>query len=434
MTRRNHYVTRSLFILAAICLLAPVARSQQPTSPEEERKQFRERSFEQSKEEFAAGVSRGAMQTFHAKAKETVELLTQVQQAVTDLTSKLAAIRTSDDGKRLATDPTAVHAIILIEEELPVSVDEVRAAKKNADMILGVASEVLAKADVGLTPTNAANEELWGLFHVAKYQRRIVLTDLSKVAGLIDKTPKNIDVTGLPTLSSVMDESQAKYMKFIGEAILQGKDLAKEPVKTIMVDAAQFAELQKAAARADRLKAEGLAQAETMRLDYELRIKKIKADEETRRLETEDEIKRLKEQADAERHTKNVESAGKATRQMDTAEHDRKKTLAQTTAVRELVKPFTTPGYHRWRAGDTMDRQPFSLQALQAAGALDPSTQGLNKLLDIGLDKGDKERPRFGYPGNWSKLNPGQKEELKAIQNHLIELGDVMVELGMLAP
>lgn len=434
MTRRNHYVTRSLFILATICLLSPAARSQQPTSPEEERKQFRERSFEQNKEEFAAGVSRGAMQTFHAKAKETVELLSQVQQAVSDLTSKLTNIRTNDDGKRLGTDPTAVHAIILIEEELPVSLDEVRAAKKNADMILAVASEVLAKADVGLTPTNAANEELWGLFHLAKYQRRIVLTDLSKLAGLIDKAPKSIDVSGLPTLSSVMDESQAKYMKFIGEAILQGKDLAKEPVKTILVDAAEYAELQKADARADRLKAEGIAQAETMRLDYELRIKKIKADEETRRLETEDEIKRLKEQADAERHTKNVESTGKAVRQMDTAEHERKKTLAQTTTVRDLVKPFSTPGYHQWRAGDTMDRQPVSLKSLKANGALEASPQGLNRLLEIGLDKGDKERPRFGYPGGWNKLNPSQKEELKQIQNHLNDLGEVMVELKMLAP
>ncbi|MBI3411395.1 MAG: hypothetical protein HY040_23965 [Planctomycetes bacterium] len=441
MSRCNRWCERGVLAIAALCLLVPPVFAQQATSQEEERKKFRERAFEQGNEEQERGAARRAMQKYQARAKETVDLLSQAEQAAADLSSRLQALLTSDEGKRLATDPAAVHALILIRDESPVSIDEVRAAKKNAEMIAAVATDMLSKPDVGLAPKAVAVDELEDLYRDARFQRKAVLADASKLAGSLEKAPKNIDVSGLPSLSTVIDESQAKYMQFISEAILHGKDLAKEPVQKILVDAAQFAELQKADARADRLKAESAAQAESVRLDTELRIKRIQDDEKARRLEAEIRAKdaeaerdRLKKETDAARIAANVKTDIKTGEVVSSAEHERKVALAKSPEVQGILKPFTTPGYHVRGQGNSYDRKPVSLTVLRSAGALDKTAEGIQKLLEFGVDNVDKERPRFGYPISWNALNQQQKDDLKKIQGYLIDLGDVMVELGMLAP
>ncbi len=69
-----------------------------------------------------------------------------------------------------------------------------------------------------------------------------------------------------------------------------------------------------------------------------------------------------------------------------------------------------------------------------AGGALQPTVGGLHKLMKLGRDKKDEERPRWGYPQRINKLSSEQRDELKRAQEYLIDLGVVMVELGMLAP
>lgn len=221
----------------------------------------------------------------------------------------------------------------------------------------------------------------------------------------------------------------------------KGEEVGREQTKPIMIDAARLAELERTEAKVNDIKVQAKIDADRIRQDYEDRFKRAKEEERiqlakagARAKDLEAELDSYRKAADAARHEKKVQADTASGKVMDSAEKARKTALAQSSDVKEALKPFTTPGYHRWRASDTMDRQPVSLKALQATGALDPSTQGLNKLLDIGLDKGDKERPRFGYPGSWNKMNPSQKEELKKIQGYLIDLGEVMVELGMLAP
>lgn len=54
--------------------------------------------------------------------------------------------------------------------------------------------------------------------------------------------------------------------------------------------------------------------------------------------------------------------------------------------------------------------------------------------MQLGRDKKDKERPRWGYPQRINKLSAEQRDELKRAQEYLIDLGEIMVELGMLAP
>ncbi len=60
--------------------------------------------------------------------------------------------------------------------------------------------------------------------------------------------------------------------------------------------------------------------------------------------------------------------------------------------------------------------------------------RGLRALYTIGNDKKDKERPRLGLAKRWKGITPQQRDHLKNVQDHLIDLGEVLVELEMLAP
>jgi hypothetical protein len=80
------------------------------------------------------------------------------------------------------------------------------------------------------------------------------------------------------------------------------------------------------------------------------------------------------------------------------------------------------------------EKGPVSLSKLQAMHALRPSTPGLRALLAAGTAVRDKERPRWSFPKTLQQLNSQELDQLKQAQQYLIDLGDIMVELGMLAP
>lgn len=376
-----------------------------------------------------------------AKAEAADTMLTDIEKKAEGVNERLKDLLTSPDGKRIAQDFKASNTVLRLREQPFAYAADIRAKRQAATSLLNLLTGEEKNPKVGYIPPDKTIAETEQLYNWSLERSAEIAARESTIQDLIAQALPLSDPAKAKTLGETLDAFVAARLRLWAELQAIGENVGKEQTKPVMIDASRLAELERAAAKIEDIQAQAKIEAERIRLNYQLKLDEAKREQDERLAKAElaakesaDELSRMKQLEDAERHTRNVEATGKATRKMDTAEHDRKKALAQTAAVRELLKPFTTPGYHRWRAGDTMDKQPVSLKSLQALGALDPSTQGLNKLLDIGVDKGDKERPRFGYPGGWNKLNPGQKEELKAIQNHLIDLGEAMVELGMLAP
>jgi len=99
------------------------------------------------------------------------------------------------------------------------------------------------------------------------------------------------------------------------------------------------------------------------------------------------------------------------------------------------ISPFTTPGFMRAnQRGETYEKKALSLSAIRSIGALEPTMQGVKKLYRLATTKKDKVRPRWGKARRWKNLNQSTKENAKQAQKYLIDLGEAMVELGMLTP
>jgi hypothetical protein len=122
-------------------------------------------------------------------------------------------------------------------------------------------------------------------------------------------------------------------------------------------------------------------------------------------------------------------------RQDEVLAHARQATnaLARLLAdTRQLDADALAPGL--WQIdGYSLAPAPFSFTALQACGALTPSGQGLQELLDIATSPRDRVRPRWdnSVRVNW-KGRPERQGQIVEAQQLLTELGPVFVELGLL--
>jgi hypothetical protein len=84
----------------------------------------------------------------------------------------------------------------------------------------------------------------------------------------------------------------------------------------------------------------------------------------------------------------------------------------------------------------------MSLSAIKAQGALDPSPRGMRELYHLGANpKNDRpggwaqEARMVGKPLEaWLKNKPGARDTARKAQDYLIELGDILVEVGLLSP
>jgi hypothetical protein len=97
------------------------------------------------------------------------------------------------------------------------------------------------------------------------------------------------------------------------------------------------------------------------------------------------------------------------------------------------LTPFTTPGYRQNR-GMTADKHPWSYSGLQAAGALQSNLKGMDRLVELAVDKKDTVRPRWPYHPNFWGRDPDNVAKIKEAQDLLIELGPTLVELKLLEP
>lgn len=191
--------------------------------------------------------------------------------------------------------------------------------------------------------------------------------------------------------------------------------------------------------REERERLQKIAEAEeAARKEKDERLAAEKA--ESIRQETEDIANQLR----ADREARKKEADAAAIRAKSDAETTRRKALAQSSEVQRLLAPFTAPGV--WQPGQrtpALEKTPVSLNALRTFGALQPNDSGLKKLWYCGNAKArygtmrvseDTMRPRWGFGVAFEKLSPNELREIRQAQQYLIDLGDIMVEMHMLAP
>ena len=259
--------------------------------------------------------------------------------------------------------------------------------------------------------------------------------------ALRPKPREGFDLARAKNLKQAIDEYRATWYELISNSKIIGETLAGPEGQEILV-AARNAYLERVEAERKRLQDENKAQIEHMRLEFDLKLERMQRDQQWLVVqakieadEARDELQRLKAQSDADRYAKNVDAGVKEADTSAAAERERKIGLARSPEVQQLLAPFLADGY--WTPGKRQkgfDKSPVSFFAIGAGRALQPTVGGLRKLMQLGRDKKDKERSRLGYPQRINKLFAEQRDKLKRAREYLIDLGEVMVELGMLAP
>ncbi len=377
-----------------------------------------------------------------ARAENADEFLTSLTDKVDAHNRRVETLLTSDEGKHIASDGATLMTFIRVYEEPVVSASDVRRRKEAASSILRSVRVKQDSLGAGDPPAEDLQDEADELFFWSKERLARLSAQETALDALRPKPREGFDLSRAKTLKKAIDDYRATWYELISNSKIIGDKLAGPEGQKILVDAARIAYLERVEAERKRLQDETKAQIEHMRLEFGLKLKRMRRDQQAlvaqaqiEADEARDELRRLKGQADADRYAKNVDAGVKQTDTIAAAERERKISLARSAEVQQLLAPFLADGY--WQPGKRQggfDKGPVSFSAIGAGGALQPTVGGLRKLMQLGRDKKDKERPRWGYPQRINKLSAEQRDELKRAQEYLIELGVVMVELGMLAP
>lgn len=178
------------------------------------------------------------------------------------------------------------------------------------------------------------------------------------------------------------------------------------------------AEVERAKAAAEKILADAKQQADAIRA----KIRDEEAKSELDLKEREAALKLAETKTKVSVQTKENEAKNAVLRQK-----------ASDPNVQAEISPFITPGYLQVRTTG-VEKKPFSYSELKTYGALNPDLAGLSKLVRLAAHPSDKVRPRWEMNFKLFQRVPSELEKAKSAQALLIELGPVLVEMGLLQP
>jgi hypothetical protein len=432
-----------LGVVCAPLLFNDVALAQSQSDKDRIEAEAREAERERRQREIEDARTRQLIEGFMASAREARDMLAGLETRATRLLQLFQDLLSNDDGKRLAQDKLSFFAYLRIRDEPPISMEQIKARKKQAESILSGLEAELKRPSVGWLPDDKQRRDVDGLYFWAKERMEQVERQESLLASAISRSPKDIDLANSKTLQEVIQEHETRMLEAWIISKAQGEEAAQKEGQEKVRESARIALLEKAALEAERLLQEERANMASLKAEFELMLKQREIEELKRRTETETqladlaaEIARLKQLADAQRFAKDAEAKVAATTTISEAE---KKLLIQKCnepEVKSQLAPFLAAGYTQ--PGEKQlqyDKAPISYSKLVSFGALNPDRQGLCQLLDVATAKNDKARPRWSVSAwRFEQLKPDEIERYKKAQQLLIELGPTMVELGMLQP
>jgi hypothetical protein len=406
-------------------------------------------------------LSRGEVGELDAAVIGALDTTVELEAAAQALYERLDKLMVEDDGKRLAMDEETVRAFARINSSQRIAIHTITTQKKFLSRLhRKLQVELDEDVVVGWEPSDRQDKKVADKTKWAKKALEAVNRQRTWIRTTLAELPNAVDISAAPTLGETIEARDTElFLKEIAE-YNAGADAALEDSWAAFWEAGHTATVERAKIDADQKLAHERAKNELA--EQESKRKLAEADAEIAKLKnnmkieldrrTAAEAERLaeakiayeKKLAEVERRERQGEAdryAGDAIAKIEhdktkgDADHLKKKAQAQTEEVRRLLKPFTTPGFMRAnQRGETYDKKPHSLSGLRSLGALEPTMQGVKKLYNLATTKKDKVRPRWGKAKRWKNLNQSTKEKAKKAQKYLLELGEALVELGMLAP
>jgi hypothetical protein len=393
---------------------------------------------------------------------EHAQLAHLVESAQKQLDAFLAAQRERDEllasnGREIAARDELLTKYEIIERQHPAPVFEPSAVRELLTTVADRSKELaaqpgaasgpspelkqsvdtaIAEANAALKSQNASNQALRAL-----------------VAEAVADGVPAADVGIKEALELRVQRAEQARQTALAEAEELGRQKAEQQIREIAArEAEENTEIEvDAATRAfDQ-------QQETIKRLHDQREAAQKAkDEELVRIlnaQLEKEIAELRGQAGlAEAEVKVTEAAAEAKKSEKELEAERIAAETEKNRLREKARsrdvaialaPFIGKGYWQpGRAQPDRDAAGMSLSAIKAQGGLDPSPRGMRELYHLGAN------PKNDRPGGWSqedrmvgkpleawlKNKPGARDTARKAQDLLLELGDILVEVGLLSP
>jgi len=384
-----------------------------------------------------------------AQARHATNVLGRLWSGTQQLQAEASALRTNGAGSKIALHAELVAtARRFYESELrgAPSVDEMASKLENARRI-----EQQMVSALGTTyepePAFAAalqNDLLWSAAELRQMEGRQAL-----LRALIQEAQAKVGAPTMipepPTLEAAIAQLAQTESVIRQRMIAEATEQAKPQALQLLAEAERERILQEARLQVTNVLSEVrvlLAQQNQARLTREAEFQR---GVETTQLQVSNvvlaiaEMRRQHERDTTVREAKQqVEDTQARLRREELQEQARnleRRRKAQDPRLQALLAPFLTPGYQQYFSR-SYEKQPFSYKELQTVGALIPNFDGLRRLVGIAMFSRFNERPRWQLRGGlagWSRI-PESIELVKEAQQALIELGPVMVEMGMLAP
>jgi hypothetical protein len=287
----------------------------------------------------------------------------------------------NEDGKRLATNEKQVRVFKTLTDKTRPSRDDVAALQLEVETLLVALEEALASGAPTNTATESILEGLAGVEQEALGQLAMIRQTRKGIQSLLATAGRR------PPSALTLDQAIAALDL---EDTQREVDLIAETEK----EARESATTELLAAR------RALVEAEEAK-------KRIAVESQTANVRA------------ATQHARNIEEA-------------------KATEVQNALRFFITKGFYQ--PGDSSDytktteARPISYSKLVAYGALEPSDEGMARLLFIVTNFPDDRRTRWKMDRYIGSLSPDDTEKLAKTQDYLRRLGDALVELKLLDP
>lgn len=365
----------------------------------------------------------------------TLALLTKLDKAASDFSTRFDSLMTDDNGRRIALADGAFLSIIDLQKH-PVVTKEAIAAKSKAT------------ADIGLTLAADQNDANYGTIpkqstidaiRDTKSWASERLADINTLNDEFDvwvaRGPHDKDLKALPTLKEQIVAYQLDQVESLNRSRLRADKNAQPGIEKNAEAAEHDRVTLQAQEDSERLLKETKEELERLKIESEMREAKAMDEEKAR----EGVLKKQLAESEAARTVAAAQNQVTLERAAQDAELTKKRQQCHDPAVTALIQPFTYKGYFQPKSGRGIDAKPMSLAEIRAVGAMTPTAHGLEQLIKCAnwsargaLAKDD--RPGWGNYLSLQQASNEDVEMVKKAQATLIDLGDALVAEGMLSP
>lgn len=461
-----HYTRfrQTLFALAAATVAfgsVPVL-AQDSLSDEDIKNRATAREQTRARQLEAEAVARANMSAFETRVAEADQQLREFKSEHDAFAARLGEIMQNDLGRRIAVENHQAGLVIMDWIDTPLMRESDFAERRVfADEMVRVIAERKQRPDVPFSVEPQQRNRTDDVYLWARERA----SRLAERRAWLDDTIRSVDasqpVDGVATLAEAIEAFRKARRDLWAQAASTGKQLARQEAEPQMTEAARITELEKLLQETEQRLREARQEIEIERMQFESRLRIREAEAINAAAEAEE--ARLNLLAETE-HMQRLESANRRLQEelskadvrntLDDAERVRLEQLAKSPSVQRDLAPFLARG--TWQPGETAPKPaaevvPMSFSAISGFGALDRSEEGLRKLHAIVNAKGsgqmrvmqgqgnrrrhlDEMRPKWGFPERFKDLSGDQMQQLRDVQDLLIEVGPTMVELSLLAP